>query len=127
MKNENERVNNPTLTQILWRGLRRTCPKCGCGRTLHSYLKVRSSCSECGEAFGHIRADDLPPYLTIVIVGHLIVPALMFSEQIYAPPTWFQMTFWPASALILLLLILPVCKGFCVNLMWHLGLSGNER
>jgi len=117
----------PPLLQTLWRGVQRTCPRCGCGRTLHSYLKVNASCSECGEPLGHIRADDFPPYLTIVIVGHIIVPLLLLSERNFSPPTWLQMTIWPLAALALLLLILPVCKGFCVNLMWHLDLKGDEK
>ncbi len=117
----------PTLTTALLRGVRRTCPQCGKGRTLHSYLKVNAACSECGEALGHIRADDFPPYLTIVIVGHIIVPLLLISEKQLTPPTWVQMTFWPLAALALLLVLLPICKGFCVNLMWHLGLVGDEN
>lgn len=120
-------VTKPKLSTALWRGLRRTCPQCGKGRTLHSYLKVSSECKECGELLGHIRADDLPPYLTIIIVGHVIIPLLLISEQQFAPPTWLQMTIWPLASLALLLVILPICKGVCVNLMWHLGLQGDER
>ena len=117
----------PPLTTSLFRGLRRSCPQCGLGHTLHSYLKVRSDCSECGEALGHIRADDFPPYLTIVTVGHVMAPLLLLSEQLYSPPTWLQMTLWPALAMLLMGLILPISKGFCLNLMWHLGLKGDER
>ncbi|NQW02260.1 MAG: DUF983 domain-containing protein [Rhodospirillales bacterium] len=117
----------PSLSRTLWRGLLRSCPQCGGGRTLHSYLKVKPACSECGEALGHIRADDFPPYLTIIIVGHIIVPLLLLSERTFSPPTWVQMTVWPLASLALLLMVLPVCKGFCVNLMWHLGLKGDER
>jgi len=117
----------PKLSTALLRGLRRTCPKCGKGRNLHSYLKVRSECAECGEPLGHIRADDFPPYLTIVIVGHIIVPLLLITEIQFSPPTWLQLTIWPLASLVLLLAILPICKGMCVNLMWHLGLQGDER
>ena len=117
----------PSLSTILLRGLRRCCPQCGQGRTLHSYLKVQNECSECGEALGHIRADDFPPYLTIVIVGHVLAPLLLISEQLYSPPTWLQMILWPSLAMLMMGLVLPICKGFCVNLIWHLGLTGEER
>ena len=120
-------VNKPQLLTILLRGVCKSCPQCGKGRTLHSYLKVRPECTECGESLGHIRADDFPPYLTMVIVGHIIVPLLLLSEQYYAPPTLFQMTVWPIAALTLMGIMLPISKGFCVNLIWHLGITGEER
>jgi len=120
-------VNKPKLLTILLRGVFKSCPQCGKGRTLHSYLKVRPECTECGESLGHIRADDFPPYLTMVIVGHIIVPLLLLSEQYYAPPTLFQMTVWPIAALTLMGIMLPISKGFCVNLIWHLGITGEER
>ena len=120
-------VNKPKLLTILLRGVCKSCPQCGKGRTLHSYLKVRPECTECGESLGHIRADDFPPYLTMVIVGHIIVPLLLLSEQYYAPPTLFQMTVWPIAALALRGVMLLISKGFCVNLIWHLGITGEER
>ena len=77
-------VKKPKLLTILLRGVCKSCPQCGKERTLHSYLKVRPECTECGESLGHIRADDFPPYLTMVIVGHIIVPLLLLSERHYA-------------------------------------------
>ncbi len=127
MKTLNEPISmKPGLLTVLMRGIKRCCPNCGRGRTLHAYLKVNATCNQCQEALGHIRADDFPPYLTIVIVGHVIVPLLLLSEQYYAPPTWLQMTVWPLSALLLIGFVLPASKGFVLNLMWYLGLKGDE-
>ncbi len=57
------------------RGFRHRCPNCGKGALYSSYLKLTEQCSECREALGHIRADDIPAYFTILIVGHVIVPS----------------------------------------------------
>ena len=54
----------PSLPTVLWRGLQRRCPKCGTPGLLHSYLKVTPACGHCGEAYGHFRADDMPPWVT---------------------------------------------------------------
>ena len=78
------------------------------------------------EPLGHIRADDFPPYITIVIVGHIMIPLVLYTERAYSLPTWMQMSLWPPMALILMLLILPAAKGVCIGLMWHLGLRGDE-
>jgi uncharacterized protein (DUF983 family) len=120
-------ADRPGLMNALFRGIRRRCPNCGNGRVLHSYLKVISSCDTCSEPLGHIRADDFPPYITIVIVGHIMLPLVLFSERQYALPTWMHMSLWPPLALILMFMVLPIAKGACVGLMWHLGLRGDEH
>jgi len=54
----------------LRRGLRCRCPRCGEGKLFRAFLKVDDHCSVCGQDFTPHRADDLPAYLVIVIVGH---------------------------------------------------------
>jgi uncharacterized protein (DUF983 family) len=69
----------------------------------------------------------MPPYITIFIVGHIIVPLLVVIEAAYKPELWTQMVFWPTATLLLTLLFLPVIKGSVVGLMWHLKLKGDEQ
>jgi uncharacterized protein (DUF983 family) len=38
----------------------------------------------CGEHFGKIHADDGPAWLTIIIVGHLVVPSTLDAETVFA-------------------------------------------
>jgi len=102
------------------RGLKRRCPNCGIGASMRGYLKVRASCDHCGESFAGLRADDFPPYLTIILVGHLIVPLMLLVEQIFEPPMLPQLAAWPLLALALTLSLLPVIKGGVVGLMWAL-------
>ena len=115
------------LFDVIKRGLKRRCPKCGEGRAFRGYLKVADRCDVCSEKLGHIRADDLPPYVTILIVGHLIVPFVLMAEQSWNWPTSTHMAVWLPLALALTLLFLPVIKGAAVGIMWRLGLSGSER
>ena len=62
------------------RGFRCRCPRCGEGRLFRAFLKADNNCAICGLDFTPHRADDLPAYLVIVIVGHLVVPmALMIG------------------------------------------------
>src|SRR6516165_7001662 len=55
------------------KGLRGRCPSCGRGKIFRAYLKVNDECPQCGEELHHHRADDAPPYMTIVVVGHVVV------------------------------------------------------
>ena len=104
------------------RGLRRRCPNCGIGPSMRGYLKLREACASCGEPLGHLRADDFPPYLTIILIGHLIVPLMLWVEQRYEPSLALQLLAWPSLALALTVLALPYIKGSVVGLMWALKL-----
>ncbi|MFN4089134.1 MAG: DUF983 domain-containing protein [Alphaproteobacteria bacterium] len=120
-----ESADRPVLPAIL-RGLRRRCPACGGGRCLRAYLKA-ADCDHCGAPLGAIRADDLPPYVTIFLVGHIVVPLALMLERTSAPPFWLQMTLWPTVTAALTLLLLPYVKGGAIGLLWALGLRGDER
>jgi len=66
------------LKTDLLRGLRGKCPNCGKGRLFRAFLKVADRCDRCGEELYHHRADDLPAYLVVVLVGHLVVAMALF-------------------------------------------------
>ncbi len=118
-------TKRPIFLSLL-RGLRRRCPNCGVGKSFKGYVKVADSCSHCGEPLGHIRADDIPPYFTILIVGHLVVPSILYLEQTAPPAFWVHLAIWPALTLLLTLAFLPRVKGVVVNLLWALRIRGDE-
>jgi uncharacterized protein (DUF983 family) len=95
--------------QAIGKGIRGICPACGAGRMFRAYLKVNDICPHCGEELYHHRADDAPPYLTILVVGH-IVGSLMLLTETYWPdaPIWLHAMIWPTLALILSLWFLPI-------------------
>lgn len=115
------------MRRSIGRGLRRRCPQCGEGRLFSGYLKVNDHCSRCNESYGQIRADDMPPYLTILLVGHLIVPMVLIVYQNYKWSTWVSMLVWPTLTLALTLILLPLIKGGTVAAMWSLRLRGDEQ
>ena len=63
------------------RGLRGRCPRCGEGKLFRAFLKVDNNCSVCGLDYTPHRADDLPAYLVIVIVGHIMVPLILLDRD----------------------------------------------
>nr|WP_245292036.1 DUF983 domain-containing protein [Methylobacterium tarhaniae] len=108
----------------MWRGFRNRCPHCGEGRLFHRFLKVREACEACGVELHHHRADDLPPYIVIFVVGHVVGLGVLETEMRLDVPLWFQMTFWPGLALIGSLLLLQPTKGAVVGLQYALGMHG---
>ena len=108
-----------SLGQAVWNGTKLRCPHCGKGRLFRAYLKVADKCEVCGEELHHHRADDFPPYLSIVIVGHVIVGLMLHLEMAYTDiaPWVYVVTMVPA-AIILPLVTLPSIKGAVVGLQW---------
>jgi uncharacterized protein (DUF983 family) len=111
------------MTSML-RGALLKCPACGGGAMFHRYLKVSDHCPNCGEALHHHRADDAPPYFTIVIVGHVIVSLVLSVEMAYRPELWVHAALWLPLTVILTLLALPPIKGALVALQWALMMHG---
>jgi uncharacterized protein (DUF983 family) len=111
------------LTSLL-RGAQLRCPACGEGAMFRRYLKVSDHCPNCGEALHHHRADDAPPYFTIVIVGHIIVSLVLSVEMALRPPLWVHAALWLPLTIIMSLVALPPIKGALVGLQWALLMHG---
>ncbi|WFU43089.1 DUF983 domain-containing protein [Bradyrhizobium sp. CB82] len=116
-----------SLAKAMWRGFRGRCPHCGEGHVFKRFLKIADSCDVCGEELFHHRADDLPAYLVIVVVGHLVVPAILAIETAYAPPVWLQLAVWLPVTLFASLALLQPTKGAIVGLQWQIGMHGFEE
>jgi uncharacterized protein (DUF983 family) len=115
------------LNHEIVRGLFGRCPCCGKGRLFGAFLKVKDHCEVCGEELHHHRADDFPAYVVILIVGHLLVPAVLSVETHFAPPYWVHLALWLPPTLILTLGLLQPVKGAIVALQWHMGMHGFEE
>ncbi len=110
--------------EATWRGFRCKCPSCGEGMLFYRYLKVVDHCPVCSEDMHYQRADDAPPYLTILAVGHIVVPGLFVVERLYKPAIWVHMATWLPLTLILSLALLPMFKGAVIGLQWALRMHG---
>ncbi|MET0606830.1 MAG: DUF983 domain-containing protein [Beijerinckiaceae bacterium] len=113
--------------QATRRGFLGRCPQCGVGRLFGRFLKVEPRCAECGEEFHHHRADDLPSYLVILIVGHIAVGGGGFAETEADWPLWLHIALWPTLALVLSIALIQPVKGAIVGLQWSLRMHGFGR
>ncbi len=100
------------------RGLAGRCPSCGKGKLFRAYLKPVASCPVCGEDISHIQADDGPAWLTVLIVGHLIVALVLMVDGWSGWPMWTSMVVYPALALVMILALLPYAKGVFIGAIW---------
>ncbi|MCB1401129.1 MAG: DUF983 domain-containing protein [Rhodobacteraceae bacterium] len=118
-----QETDRPMRRSIL-RGLACRCPHCGKGRLLHSYLKVNDHCPECGEEFFHHRADDGPAYMTILIVGHLLAPLILWFFVAYRPEPMTMIAIFMTGSIALSAVLLPRMKGMIVAIQWAQRMHG---
>ena len=110
------------LKTAMWRGVRLRCPACGEGKLFARYLKVADACPACEEPLHHHRADDLPAYVLIVVMGHVLVSCATFVEMHYRPPYWVHAALWIPLCFALALGLLPPIKGAIVGIQWFMGM-----
>jgi uncharacterized protein (DUF983 family) len=123
--------SDPAAKRDVWtamkRGFRSRCPRCGEGKLFRAFLKVDDHCSVCGLDFTPHRADDLPAYLVIVIVGHIVVPTILWIETDYSPSVPLQLAIYLPLTLIASLLLLQPVKGAVVGVQWALRMHGFDE
>jgi uncharacterized protein (DUF983 family) len=112
------------LIRSMWRGFLCRCPNCGEGRLFGRFLKVKSECSVCAEAFHHHRADDLPAYLVIFIVGHIVIAGFMSIEMTSGLGLWQHLAIWVPLTIVGSIVLLQPVKGAVVGLQWALHMHG---
>lgn len=108
----------------IMRGLLNTCPACGSGKLFRGFLKPVDNCAACNEEMFHQRADDLPPYLVIFVVGHVAVGGFMMTDLMFPMSMWLHLAIWaPLTALAGIVSIQPI-KGGVIGLQWALKMHG---
>jgi len=126
MRPEEQQNDRPSLGLAVRRALVGRYPKCGQGKLFASYLKQVEHCDVWGEN-GHIRSDDAAPWLTILIVGDLVVPTALAVETRISLPSWVSMTIWPVLAICLALVVLPRAKALFLSVIWNTRSPGSEQ
>lgn len=110
--------------QAVGRGLLCRCPACGNGRLFTAFLKPVVACEACSEDLSPQRADDLPPYIVITIVGHVVLGGMLLAEQHADWSTATHMIVWPLLVLVLSLALMQPVKGGVIGLQWAMRMHG---
>ena len=112
------------LRAALLRGLRCRCPACGRGKLFKSFVKPVDKCSVCKEIYIAQRADDFPPYIVILLLGHIVVPLVIAVDHAFVPPLWFYITFGSAFISGLAIALLQPVKGAVIAYQWSYRMDG---
>jgi len=114
------------LASSVFRGLKGRCPACGEGRLFWRYLKVSSHCPKCDHDLAAYPADDGPAYVTILLVGHLIVAPLLIFPIVWRAPAVYSVPIIVGALAVFTLLALSRIKGGWIGLMYALGVKSQD-
>jgi len=114
------------LFRSISRGLAHRCPACGAGRLYGRYLKVEPVCAHCGHGLARYPADDGPAYLTILLVGHLIIAPMLFFPIVWESPAYYSLPILLSALTIVTLALLPRIKGGWIGLMYALQATDRD-
>ncbi|MFK7903390.1 MAG: DUF983 domain-containing protein [Nitratireductor sp.] len=115
------------LTSAMTRGFFCKCPSCGKTSIFEKSLKVKLNCEVCNEDFSHHRADDLPAYLNVFVVGHIVVAVAMILMRYELVGMWTTTVLTAVAALVASLVLMRPLKGMVVGNQWALGMHGFEK
>ncbi len=116
------------LVRSMLRGLICRCPRCGGGKLFAGYLRAVPACAACEEPYdGLHRADDLPPYLTVFVVGHLIVAWFMAVDEFMPLSLAASLGLFIPLTIVMSLALLRPMKGLTIGLQWSMRMHGFGR
>lgn len=114
------------LKQSIFRGVAGHCPACGKGALFWKYLKVNGRCEVCDTDLSRYPADDGPAYLTILLVGHLVVAPMLFFSIVWKSNPLYALPIILTGLAALMLAVLPRVKGGWIGLMYALGVKDTD-
>jgi len=113
-----------SLTAALLRGIRGKCPRCGEAKLFGKFLKPIALCPRCQQDWTHQRADDMPPYISILVTGHVLVPVIIYFGAVSDISMWQALAICLALASVMMLGLLQPAKGGVIALQWWHGMHG---
>jgi len=117
---------HPSMLVAIGRGLLGRCPGCGKSHLFNGFLRVVDECRNCGAPLGLARADDAPPYVTIMVTGHIVVPLMLIVDRMGEPPIWLMSAIFLPLTLIMSVGLLRPIKGGTVGVMLNLNMLKSD-
>ncbi|MDE2596464.1 MAG: DUF983 domain-containing protein [Sphingomonadales bacterium] len=113
-----------TVWQAMKRGGLGCCPRCGLKGFFPRLLKPVAQCRACGQDWTHHRADDFPPYVAIIVTGHLMAPVMIVLASNQSISLGVKMAVAVVIAALMIAALLQPAKGAIIALQWWNGMHG---
>lgn len=113
MKNDATRLS-PFAT-----GIKGRCPKCGEGRLFNGYLKVTTTCDQCGLDLSFAESGDGPAIFIMFVVGMIVIALAMITDSLFHPAPYVHLMLWIPTTIVLSLVLLRPFKATMIALQYR--------
>lgn len=113
-----------TVFAAMRRGFFGRCPRCDGARLFSAFLKPVDRCPLCAQDWTLHAADDFPPYVSIIVTGHVMAPVMIVLGSMTALSTGLVVAIALVLAITMLMSLLQPAKGAIIALQWWLGMQG---
>jgi len=109
-------MTRDSISTLLWRAVRRRCPRCGSRGIFESWLKLRDRCPNCGYRYEREEGFFTGVYLVNYSVIAVVIVIELFAYLFYAVANDGDVSYVPAlvvcvtTALVLPLITYPFAK-----------------
>ncbi len=98
--------------RVIWRGMRKRCPRCGLGRLFTSWYTVAEQCPHCHLEY-ESRDGDTWAFMYVTTAG--LTGVIIVGMLLFRPPTlWISQVVVTALAVGIVLLSMPYRKGVAI-------------
>jgi uncharacterized protein (DUF983 family) len=112
------------LLRAMMRGAAGACPACGVSPLFRRLVDVNGNCAACATELHHHRADDLPAYLNIFLVGHIVVGGMMTIMLLDLFSLWTMTAITVALAVASAVALMRPLKGMVIGAQWAMRMHG---
>jgi uncharacterized protein (DUF983 family) len=107
-------------SQLLWRAIRRRCPRCGSSEVWASFMRMRPHCTACGLQLDRGESDYFYGAYMLNFVAAELVPVIVFVVWLVAawpnPPWNLLMVVTAVLAIASPILLYPTTKALWLAL-----------
>ena len=87
---------------------------------------MNGRCEACSTDLSRYPADDGPAYVTILLIGHLVVAPMLFFSIVWRSNPAYSLPIILVPLAALTLALLPRVKGGWVGMMYALGVKDTD-
>lgn len=107
-------MTDPATTDVIRRGLRRRCPRCGVGPLFRGWFSPREDCDHCGLTL-RPRPGDTWGFWVVGDRIFVFVPIVLLYFGV-RPATWWGKGAFLLAVLVPLVATIPHRMGVCIGL-----------
>ncbi|HUN08564.1 MAG TPA: DUF983 domain-containing protein [Aggregatilineales bacterium] len=115
-------MNLSTTIHKLWLTLWLRCPHCERGAMTSGLFRFHETCPVCNARFERREGESIGGTMINLVTAELLtMGGLIITQAFYAPPVWFQLTFWIAFNILFIIFFYRHARALWIGVAYLAG------